>query len=322
MITIVTNKDDIHADFVIQELHQRGTPFIRINTEDFPKMIKGTLSVSNSDSYGGRLQLPAGVLDLNSITSVWYRRPLEPEIDPRVIDPGVRDHSLREARSFLDSVWYTLDCLWVNHPLYNIAAGEKLTQLNKARSVGFNIPDTLVTSDPEHATSFIQSHGKVIVKPLKRNRVQIWDEEVKIFYTSFVTPEHLDQIETVALCPVFLEEYVEKAFELRVTVIGTDIFAAAIDSQNTTDAEVDWRMANNDLVPYKCYELPVTVQQKCRELLKKFKLNFGAIDLIVTPDGEFVFLEINPNGQWVWVEHKTGMPMISSMINLLEGKQN
>lgn len=98
--------------------------------------------------------------------------------------------------------------------------------------------------------------------------------------------------------------------------MGNDIFTAAIDSQSLNHTKIDWRRDGINL-PHTIYRLPDEVANKCLELTHQFKLNFGAIDMIVTPDNEYVFLEINPNGQWAWIEEMTGLPIAQAMITLL-----
>ncbi len=318
MILIVTNKDDIHADFVIQRLKERKVEFLRVNTEDFPMKLKGIVRLGQEESEM-LLMLPAGVVDFAKVTSVWYRRPAVPVLDPRIVIPEIREHTEREALSFLDGLWFSTGCLWVNHPISNQLAGEKIYQLKVADGLGFSIPDTLVTNEPSEARAFLSRHGKVVVKPLKRSMVTLGGEE-RAFYTSLVTSEYVDRLEAVSLGPHLFQGYVPKAFELRITVIGDKVFTAAIDSQSTEAGLVDWRMANMESLPYYIYELPEHIKTLCLQLNRRFGLSFSAIDMIVTPEGKYVFLEVNPNGQWVWLELATKMPMIEAMVSLLDIK--
>lgn len=113
----------------------------------------------------------------------------------------------------------------------------------------------------------------------------------------------------VSNCPVIIQSYIQKEFELRVTVVKDKVFACAIYSQSSERTREDWRRYDIPNTPHKIYKLPKQIEQKCVDIVKKLGLEFGCIDMIVTPGGEFIFLEINPNGQWLWIEHLTGLPI-------------
>jgi len=128
----------------------------------------------------------------------------------------------------------------------------------------------------------------------------------------------MEHLESVRHGPTFLQGLVAKRRDIRVTVIGEQIFPAAIDSQAVEVARIDFRKADIMDLPHVPITLPEPVAHACVQLVKQLGLNFGAIDLIETPDGEYVFLENNPNGQWYWVEMITGQPMACAMADLLE----
>ena len=130
--------------------------------------------------------------------------------------------------------------------------------------------------------------------------------------TTTLPPGH--SLESVALAPTMFQPYVDKAFELRCVVMGDKIFAAKLDSQASEDSRIDWRGGDPE---HEIFELPKSVQVSLRRLMDSFDLNFASLDMIVTPDGEFVFLELNPNGQWLWLEYELGMPLVATMADLL-----
>lgn len=322
MILIITNKADAHADFVIARLLQRRVPFLRLNTEDLPTKIKSTVTLDSRTGFSATMQLPPGLLSIKDVKTVWLRRPLPPLLDRGISEPAYIEHTQREITAFLDGIWNSMDCTWINHPLANKAAGEKITQLKVAQALGFTIPKTVITNDPQVAREFILSTPCVITKPLKRNRVPIGEGLPKAIYTSIVTKEHLEHIASVRLCPTLFQSYIEKKVELRITMIGNQVFAAALDSQSVNGAEIDWRMVATDTLPHRVFQLPEDIKTKCLLLLQHFNLKFGAIDMVITPTDEFVFLEINPNGQWVWIEQLTNMPMVDTMSDLLQNGTN
>ncbi len=113
------------------------------------------------------------------------------------------------------------------------------------------------------------------------------------------------------------QEYVQKSFEVRVTAVGETIFAAAIHSQMSPRSRVDWRRYDLDHTPYEPHSLPRVIEEKCYKLMAILGLHYGALDFIVQPDGKYVFLEINPVGQWGWIEYLTGLPITEAIADLL-----
>ncbi|MFE1411185.1 hypothetical protein ACFW6F_10300 [Streptomyces sp. NPDC058746] len=117
---------------------------------------------------------------------------------------------------------------------------------------------------------------------------------------------------------MILQERIDKKLEIRVTVVGDRVLAAAIDSQAAEVTRDDWR---RDVfqAPHLVHDLPEHVAERCRRLLRRYGLLFGALDFILTPDGEYMFLELNPNGEWDWVEALTGLPVASALGDVLTG---
>ena len=138
-----------------------------------------------------------------------------------------------------------------------------------------------------------------------------------IFYTQTLNGEQLQRVPEEAFSQTvsFLQSYIEKQFELRVTVVGQDVFAAKIDSQKYAKGQgaEDWRQAEDPDKFLSSYEMKEEDQKKCLEVVTRLGLNFGCLDFVVQPDGELVFLECNPNGQWLWIELATKAPISESI---------
>lgn len=141
-------------------------------------------------------------------------------------------------------------------------------------------------------------------------------DEGRVILTTKLTDADTEKVETVKHTPSLFQEYVDKKFEVRSTVIGNSCLSAAIYSQEKELTKVDWKRAAYDL-KYEPYELPSDVEQKCVELVRELGLAFGGIDLICTPNNEWYFVEVNPNGQWAWVEQKTGLPIKRTLVDFL-----
>jgi glutathione synthase/RimK-type ligase-like ATP-grasp enzyme len=204
--------------------------------------------------------------------------------------------------------------VWINHPINERRAKSKPAQLFKAQQLGFDIPHTLVSNDPEEVRRFVaRSPQQVIYKGLSQPRDM---EAGKVFYTGLLTQERLAKIDSIKITPGIFQERVDKAYELRVTVIGSRMFCAKIDSQKHPDATLDWRRSLHD-VEYEEVGAPKEVEEKLKKFMEAFGLIYGAFDLIVTPEGKYVFLEINPSGQFMWLEYATGMEITAELANLL-----
>jgi glutathione synthase/RimK-type ligase-like ATP-grasp enzyme len=313
-ILIITNQYDEHASHVIDTLNKRGASVFRLNTEDFPT--KASL-VSRND--GWTIKYHGRTLESQDVAACWYRRPVTAETDPSVTDPAYQGFITDECWFVLAGMYRCLsNVVWVSHPDALSAAKFKPRQLQLARQLGFKVPDTLITNDPEAFVEFYERHhGQVIVKIAGRGPTTIPADQA--VYTNLVGQEMLAQADSVRLAPHLFQQYIAKQYEVRATIMGDQIFAVKIDSQSSEATETDWRRPGIEDVDHSIISLPKDVEQRCRALVDRLGLNFGAIDLIVTPEDEWIFLEINPNGQWLWLEELTDLPMTETLCDLLCG---
>ena len=300
MILIVTNRQDQTADYLILELKKRKADYFRFNTEDFPQELSVTWGISDLGIEGWLIS-PNRRIRFDEITSIWYRRPVSP-VPYNFLDDEAKNFVIAESLSTLDGIWRTLDCFWVSNPDNIRKAENKLLQLKQAMRVGFQIPQTIVTNHPDSSVSFYEEQGNdIIYKPLRKGRINRGGDQSVIFTTP-IDQDAAKQLSNVKYAPSLLQKYVHKKIELRVTVIGKNVFTVSLDSQNFPKAMHDWRRALSDGIHHKLFPLPSEIETKCKTLVRDLGLEFGAIDMIVTPDEQFVFLEINPNGQWAWIQ--------------------
>ena len=315
MILIVTNKEDIHPTPVIEHLERMGVPFFRLNTEsllsdyDFGWICD---SVEGDDFWIRNIHtgLEAYGHDINS---VWERRPLVPAELRFSNRNEVNAHNLKEAHGFLSYLLYYLgDRFSLGHHLYDRSSSSKMLQLKIARDLGMRIPDTCFSNNKACIEVFAKRHDTVCLKSIDNDNIWFEDElREHVLYTQAVDRDELLALpeESFSQTVNYLQEYIEKEFELRVTVVGSRIFACKIDSQkmDRKSGQVDWRQGLDCGMQHSVYELPQSVMDFCVAFLERLHLNFGCFDFIVTPKQEYVFLECNPNGQWLWIEHETGM---------------
>jgi glutathione synthase/RimK-type ligase-like ATP-grasp enzyme len=314
MILVLGSNDDPHLQRVAGHLESKGVPYSVLCAKDFPTSDVGSIRFHRGE-HSGSYRTRSSEIRLSDISAVWYRRLFPPVLDSRISDPEAVRFGMGEARAFLRGLWSILsDRAWVN-PYYRIEAAEsKPYQLAVAQKVGLTIPNTLITNDLTKVKAFFdETDAKVIYKPLSSfaTAASMADGNVvpsQCVYTNVIERESLDQLGSqVALAPCIFQEYVPKDVELRITVIGNSFFSAAIHSQESKSSKIDWRKYDLENTPYTAFELPLDSKLKIRALLDELGLVYGAVDCILRPDGETVFLEVNPGGQWMWIEELTGL---------------
>jgi hypothetical protein len=136
-----------------------------------------------------------------------------------------------------------------------------------------------------------------------------------------VTKEDMTQLFSVLSGPTFYRSLFQKK-DIRVTGIGKSLFVVAIDPYGFEDAYVDLRSVEPYDLSHEPIELPKKVKNNCITMVRNFGLQFDAIDLLHTFNNDYFFLEINPNGQWLWLEDITGIPLLKTMCNLLQNEKD
>lgn len=312
MILIVTNRDDLTTDFVVLELQDRKVPFLRLNTEEFS--LGASLAWAPLMSRIGEISHPTkGRFPLASINSVWFRRPMTPTTD--LADERAETFAKAEWRAVLDNLWASLQsAFWVSPPANISAASLKIPQLQIAQELGLKVPATLISNDADELLSFFDNHGGNVIGKVLHAQTPTVTSNSYLIYTSRVARE--DIVPEGLATPLLIQEYVEKAREIRVTIVGDSVFAVALDSQAVPEGVVDWRRATLKLA-HEPTTLPCSVSAQLKQLMRRYGLQFAAIDLILTPENEFVFLELNPNGQWAWLQQLTGVEIREALVDLL-----
>jgi hypothetical protein len=324
MLFIISEKDDVHLQPVIEQMNN-DTYFI-LYTEDFLKryIIKsysylGISYFEIQDKYLNK------ILNSESITTIWFRRYLKAETRQEYTNKIFKDICIEEANGFIEYMKYTLiDKYWLTgHPIYETIAESKLVQMRVAHQVGFNFPETIFSNSKTNILPILSKYDKVVLKPISHKRSS--QNEVSLFFFSkvfdsdfFVNKNDADFEHTIQ----FIQPYIEKKFELRVTIVENQVFACKLNSQLLAENEGkhDWRQGYNFGLEHSEFDLPNEVTEKCFLFLKNLNLNFGCFDFIVTPNDEYVFLECNPNGQWLWIEHETTMKISTAIAELLTSK--
>jgi hypothetical protein len=326
MIFVITNKEDAHPTPVIEYLSGKHIPVFRLNTEalltDYQFHWWG--NGEDTDFY---IRNVKNGLELrgHQITAVWERRPEAPS--QLLVDnlPEINKHNLKEARGFLSFLSYYLkDIFSIGNAVYDRVSASKMLQLKTAKELGMKVPDTCFSNRKEDVINFAGNYEYVLLKSIANDNVWIGDEYEYVFYAQKLKSSLLaEQPEEMFSQTVsFVQNYIEKQFELRITVVDKYVFACKIDSQLLDDdkGKIDWRQGYDYGLKHEIFELPKNVADFCRRYLEKMSLHFGCFDMIVTPENEYVFLECNPNGQWLWIELETGMKISEAIAEVLSNK--
>jgi glutathione synthase/RimK-type ligase-like ATP-grasp enzyme len=317
LVLILSNADDTTADSVQDGLTKRGARALRLNLEAYPAAAGLTTSFAARTAARHAIRVNGVETALDDIRAVYFRRPGRLTVDEDVMDVAARRFAQEESKWAANGLWLTLACPWVNHPIRVHVAEHKLVQLAAARELGFDVPRTMVTNDPAHARAFHEElHGDIVAKPVRQPTIKK-DGRLGFIYTHHLNGSERELLDDVRFAPCILQERIDKRVEIRATVVGDRVLAAQIDSQASPVSREDWRRYDLANTPYSVHALPDDVSARCVGLTRRLGLDFGALDLIVTPEGRYVFLEINPNGQWGWVEELTGLRIRDAICDLL-----
>lgn len=318
MILILSNKWDLTVDFVVKELQNRDHKFLRLNTEDLISE-KATINLPDFQITVSKNNRSYDLL--KDVNVIWNRRPGKP------FDFMTSDEKPSMAvQRFVNDQWYSwLEALqlipevtWINHPVNNDAMESKIRQLYLASKIGFEIPQTLITNDPEIIKIQIDKYnGRVIAKALYSPLIEEPNQDYFIFANEITSCNIHDDynLDQIKISPSIVQEPILPKMDYRVTVIGDKVIPARIVTNDESSVATDWRKQKDGLEFSVC-KLPATIENLCRSYVKECGLIFGAIDL-VERDSSYIFLEINPNGEWGWLQKPYGFPIAETLVDLM-----
>jgi ATP-grasp ribosomal peptide maturase len=315
-VLIVAACDDWPTDRVVVELESRGVEVFRMDTADFPQRLTLAGRIDQISGWTGELATEYRTVDLSRVGAVYYCAPGAFHFPEGMSGPEER-FAAAQARAGLGGVLSALECRWVNHPTSMARAEYKPVQLAAARACGLGVPPTLVTNRPEDVRAFAdQVGGGIVYKPVA-SPVLIEDGQLKSVYTRRLRPSDLDDLWGISVTAHLFQAWVSKEYEVRLTVIGERMFAAAIHAGSEA-AHEDWRSDYGSLA-YAAIPVPDQVAAAMRRLMNRLQLRYGAADFIVDPTGQWTFLEVNPCGQWDWIQGATGLPIAEAIADELQG---
>lgn len=325
---IVSDPWDIHARSVAWALENEGERVHVWYTHDYPQ--KHGVSLRTG---GGPAAVSLHCLrhecdfDTADVDAVWLRRWYQPAPSQQLHPADVRFAQL-ESTEFVRATINLLDAqrerFWVNPVRAKALADRKAVQLHHAAAVGLDTPPTLISNDPEAIRAFYREHGgRAIYKPITAAAwISEAEEKVRGTFTTALTEELLREDAALSNAPGIYQPLLDKAYELRVTVMGHTVIAARLHSQREGDYLTDWRANDFDeRMGCERYALPEAVQARCLQVMARLGLVFGCIDIVVTRDGRYVFLEVNEMGQFMWLEAiNPGLQLLDCAVAFLRSR--
>ena len=318
-ILVLTNSEDgIHSDVVIEKLLRAGQTVFRLDSD---RLGNGQLQVRfscDSNEVGFEMKNDGRSFFSDQIKSVWYRRPNYYGLD--IKDPVQKNHAEKELGMFWAGLWDVIpnEVVWISRPEAIEKARKKILQMKIGREFGLLVPPTIISNDPLEVTSFYEeNHGKIVFKAIFHEFLDYGARGFTI-PTTLITPSHLSRLDLVRKLPGMFQKFIAKKYELRVTVVGDQIFPAKISPPGPSFAVVDWR--NSKFVKeLRCSstEISKEISDICLKMMKILGLGFAAFDFAVDNKDDLYFFEVNPNGQWYWIENNTGMLISDAIVDIL-----
>jgi glutathione synthase/RimK-type ligase-like ATP-grasp enzyme len=314
-VLIVTHSADFYTvDLVGDALARRGAVVRRFDTDRFPAAARVSLGV---DAAGSRATIGEDGTQARDVRAVWLRNLFEPRL-PAELDPAFVEACRAESQAALEGLWDALGhARWINPPAALQGARNKLRQLRCAREAGLEVPRTLLTNDPAAARAFHRALGGEMVAKMLTPLTRGMGGEGAFVYTSRVSEDDLAAAGDLRHSPMLFQQRIEKQRELRAVAVAGEWFVASLDAGGSESSATDWRRADPAVVRWEPDALPAADLARLDALLAALGLSYGAVDLIRTPEGRIVFLEVNPGGEWGMLERDLGFPIAAALARAL-----
>jgi glutathione synthase/RimK-type ligase-like ATP-grasp enzyme len=314
-ILILSRSDDEHVERLTDELEKLGHKWVCFDPGEFPEQVNLCVHLGERTDTA-ELELPNGKqILLEEIGSVWYRRPTPLQADNHL--PIMQQIFIeREARAGLWGILRSIDGAWVNHPDAIRESAYKPRQLWMARRLGLNIPRTLITNNPDDFERFYEEcQGKVIYKLMGFPYYEVENGAVVSTFTSLVPVDMLKEAYRIKRTAHLFQEYQRKICDLRIIIIGEQLFAIEIHPLSE-ETRIDFRRDYRAL-RYEVHCLPQEIELALFSMARTYRLHYAAIDLLYTTEKQYLFLELNPVGQLGWLEEPTGLPLFQTLAHFL-----
>jgi len=317
VVLLITHSGDFFTiDRVAEALSKKGARPFRLDTDKFPLEVQ-LMAQFDKDKSSHKLKYGDYSISTEEVQAVWMRRIWKPNLGQE-LDPQFQEACIRESQATLSGLWDSLRKVrWVDDLERIKTAQNKQRQLRVASEVGLVIPRTLIANNPEAVREFFQEvKGKMVTKLLTALSYSM--EYTPFFlYTSAVKEEDLLDADSLRYCPMVFQEEIPKQLELRVVFVRGNVFVGALDASVYGASKVDWRQPGVEVGSWQHHDLPDEIVDRLRALMSELGLLFGALDFILTPSGEYVFLEVNPTGEWGMLERDLELPISNAIAEAL-----
>lgn len=320
-LIISTRPDDTHAVCVKLALEKNGHQADLWYTADYPSQLTYSFHVKQ-DALDWQARGHDCDIQKDNYDAIWYRRPAKPVL-PDFLHADDVKNARQENLALTHNMWQVIfpNGRWINPVKGAENARSKLLQLKIATELRLKVPDTIISNDPRMIHAYIKKqHRKTIYKSL---HPMTWlnKKELRLAYTSLVSTEDLPSNKLLQCTPGIFQEKIDKQYELRITYFGDKYIAVKIDSQAHEQAQLDWRAAATHELSLEQVMLPEAIDLACRSLMEKLGIVFGCFDFIVTHDNEYYFLEVNEQGQFLWIEEvNPEIKMLQTFCNFISNE--
>lgn len=312
MILLIGYLNSPECELVSIALQKQAAKFLRLDV-DLVGLENFITARNGAASWSFVLRTKDQIFKDREISAIYLANFRDPH---KTVASSEEEFARNENERFIN--WW-LDCVCVPvlcRPRFTSLAANKIRQLEMAARVGFTVPPTCLTNSPDDIRHFVRENTPCVYKPVDHASLPaVVNGEIKAIYAQRVDEKALGNDEELAYCASTFQAEIQKAAELRVTVVGNEVFAAKISS--SSQAEVDSRTYDLADTPYTGISLPSEVETKCKSLLSELQIEFGAFDLIQDEHGDLVFLEVNPTGSWAYIQYLTGLPIATAIGNWL-----
>jgi glutathione synthase/RimK-type ligase-like ATP-grasp enzyme len=316
-VLLLSRREDYEADLIGIELLRKGIDYVRLNIEDVTRSLNITCSIESKSNPECQINLGSTGINTSNIAVVFFRDFIHQLSSFNGID--LESVFIYQQWNHALQVFYSqLNCGWINTPDATRRASNRICQLISAKDAGFDIPSTLITNEPKNAHNFYhKNNGNMILKVLHHHDIDIRDKTYSI-YSHQATEGDLLRFSDLAHAPCILQEKLKKRAELRVTVVDDQVFAAEVKLDFLAEVQNDIHRIPLSQLTRKPVMLKREDKSRCISLIKSLGLSYGAIDFLITEDDQLNFLEINPTGDWMWIERETKLPITNAVVNLIK----
>lgn len=322
MILCLTHSNDHYTiDIVMKRLKELGKDVYRMDTDFFSSKLSFDYSL---DNHRSNIHIHDGNQDINSsdIEAVWYRKLWETEI-PDELDDDFKGIYFQEYYTMRNIFFESLKELpWFNpiakdHEISN----NKFNQLSVAARSGLAIPKSLFTNDEKKVKAFFFDEcNKQMIAKLHGALSRSMAGDTPFFPTTLINESNLEGLATLIYCPMIFQEMIPKAYELRIIYIDGTFFTGKINASKSERGKTDWRIATDIYFGWEHYQLPEQITASLTKMMQEMNLFFGAIDMIRHQDGRYIFLEVNPQGEWGMLQRDLQYPIGETIAEKLVSK--